>query len=754
MGTLRPLLLTLTAAAIALAQPPARPVQTWIDPNHSEPAGTHFKTFSSRLAGSEVSYLVYLPPDYDSNPSRRYPVVYWLHGYGGSPRAGVSFVTPLDAAIRAGKVPPMIVVLVNGLAASFFCDSIDGKWPVDSVIVKELIPHIDLTYRTIARRDARAVEGFSMGGYGAAHLGFKHPDLFSMVSIRSGALTDSVEWGELKPPQGGRRKMMLSAPEAYFDATDLATIIRANADAIRSGSQVRIAVGSEDTLRPNNQALHEFLTQLKIEHQYTVVPGASHDATAVYRGLGDAEFEWYRNALAKTVDVACRGVRIPAGADIQAAIASQPAGATYCLDPGFFRLTATLIPKEGDRLIGSPGTILNGSKLLTAWHRSGSLWTAACDTPRSPGFWKENWPKLANPSAQFNEDLFFDDRQLHRVLSTAAVLPGTFYFDYDAGLIYIADDPAGHRVESSAVEAAIRSRAAGITVQGLIIEKFTAAGISLGPRALIQNNRVRYVHGTGIQFSSGARVLHNQTDHNGMYGIQGSGESPLVEANEIAFNNTAGYHTANGGCYAAGGTKFVRSNHLVVRANYVHDNYCAGLWTDIDNIDTTYEDNRVENNYAQGIFVEISYAGVIRNNLIRGNMGTGIMFNSSSDQEVYANQLAGNGLGTPDNGVAVHPSNRGDIVIIQQNRGSGIYGERLSKNIHVHDNTIDISGGVTGITREQGNSSVFAQNNRFSDNHYTVPDPSASWWVGPNGRCNWATWQSAGQDRNGTMKKR
>ena len=78
------------------------------------------------------------------------------------------FVSPLAAAIRAGKAPAMIVVLVNGIAASFYCDSPNGKLPVDSVIIKELIPHVDQTYRTIARREARAVEGFSMGGYGIA----------------------------------------------------------------------------------------------------------------------------------------------------------------------------------------------------------------------------------------------------------------------------------------------------------------------------------------------------------------------------------------------------------------------------------------------------------------------------------------------------------------------------------------------------------------------------------------------------------
>jgi len=145
---------------------------------------------------------------------------------------------------------------------------------------------------------------------------------------------------------------------------------------------------------------------------------------------------------------------------------------------------------------------------------------------------------------------------------------------------------------------------------------------------------------------------------------------------------------------------------------------------------------------------------VIRNNVIRGNMGTGIMFNSSSDQDVYGNKLTDNGVGTPDNGVAVHPTNRGDIVIIQQKRGDGEHGERLAKNILIHDNTITIGAAVTGATRQQGTPTVFAQNNHFEGNHYSVPDLAGRWWVWEKGPCTWAEWQAAGQDKTGTVAKR
>src|SRR4051812_9355018 len=95
----------------------------WLDPDKSEPAGTKYGSFSSKLAGTDVSYLIYLPPDYATNTTRRYPVVYWLHGLGGTQKTGVKFVAPLDTKIREGKAPSIIVVLVNGMRDSLYCDS-------------------------------------------------------------------------------------------------------------------------------------------------------------------------------------------------------------------------------------------------------------------------------------------------------------------------------------------------------------------------------------------------------------------------------------------------------------------------------------------------------------------------------------------------------------------------------------------------------------------------------------------------------
>jgi hypothetical protein len=134
-------------------------------------------------------------------------------------------------------------------------------------------------------------------------------------------------------------------------------------------------------------------------------------------------------------------------------------------------------------------------------------------------------------------------------------------------------------------------------------------------------------------------------------------------------------------------------------------------------------------------------------------MAAGIYLSSTSDQDIYNNTIEDNGVGTPQ-WLPILDVLRGGVLMIQQNRGSGKFGERLAKNNRVHDNTIRMAAGLTGPTKSQGNRSVFVQNNTFSDNHYFVPDPAGKWWSGPDGPETWAQWQKSGQDTGGTVSNR
>ena len=150
-------------------QRPRDQTPSWLMPPVQGP-NLHYKTFDSKAAGTKVSYLLYLPSEYETARDRRYPVVYWLHGIGGAQTGVPLMAERLTKAIADGKTPPMIVVYVNGMIRSSYVDSADGKTPVETVTIKELIPHIDATYRTVAARDGRAIQGGSMGGHGQSEV--------------------------------------------------------------------------------------------------------------------------------------------------------------------------------------------------------------------------------------------------------------------------------------------------------------------------------------------------------------------------------------------------------------------------------------------------------------------------------------------------------------------------------------------------------------------------------------------------------
>jgi endo-1,4-beta-xylanase len=188
----------------------------------------------------------------------------------------------------------MIVVYVNGMVRSGYVDSADGNFPVETVTIRELIPHIDASYRTISTREGRCVEGFSMGGAGAAKWGFKYTDLFATVSILAGALHDA----ESIQRRGGDAGIANTYGSIErFNEHNPWRLVEQNADAIRGRTAVRIAVGEKDGLLATNTRYHELLEKLGIDHTFHVIPGAPHSPNPVYEGLGDENWAFFRKAF-------------------------------------------------------------------------------------------------------------------------------------------------------------------------------------------------------------------------------------------------------------------------------------------------------------------------------------------------------------------------------------------------------------------------------------------------------------------------
>jgi poly(3-hydroxybutyrate) depolymerase len=259
-----------------------------------------YHTFDSTEAKSRVSYHLYTPAAYKRDTEKRFPVVYWLHGSGGGLTGIPKVAAHFDAAIEAGKTTPCFIVFVNGLVEGMYVDWKDGTAPLETVIVKELVPHIDATYRTIATREGRLLDGYSMGGYGAARLGFKYHELFRSVSIMGGG---PLQAELVQTPRAGRQraaevlKQVYGGDQEYFKSVSPRQIAERNADAIIKSSHIRMVCGDRDETFANNLAFHEHLDRLAIPHSWTVLTGIDHNPMRTLDALGDSNWEFYRKAF-------------------------------------------------------------------------------------------------------------------------------------------------------------------------------------------------------------------------------------------------------------------------------------------------------------------------------------------------------------------------------------------------------------------------------------------------------------------------
>lgn len=237
------LTLALVAAGAAFpvqAQPPASAPRTdkaWVTRAIEAPRVAH-RTFQSAAARTAMSYHLYAPAAYDRELQRRFPVVYWLHGSGGGLPGIPRMARRVDTAIEAGRIPPVLMVFVNGLEMGMYVDWRDGSAPVETVLVRELVDHLDATYRTVASREGRILDGFSMGGYGAARFGFKFPERFRAVSIMgAGPMQEELAATPRASPAQARQLLqeVYGGSQAYFRAVSPQQLAQEQASALTAG---------------------------------------------------------------------------------------------------------------------------------------------------------------------------------------------------------------------------------------------------------------------------------------------------------------------------------------------------------------------------------------------------------------------------------------------------------------------------------------------------------------------------------------
>ena len=328
-------------AALALAA-----LGVWLTPESSAQSSAAQGTFETiRVHGSALEgnlegdspdreVLVYLPPSYVSDPTRHYPVVYFLHGYGSTAQGYWNLMQVPEASDRvmSDDVQDMIVVLPDANSkynGSMYSNSpTTGDW--ETFIAHDLVDYIDSHYRTIPARESRGLVGHSMGGYGTLRVAMRYPEVYSAIyAMSSCCLLNLPQAGNPNQAKGkgpaakgapgakgkgpapkgkGKGKGKGNAfalagqaqaaawspnpsnPPDYFDnymtdgkldplvaarwaANSPTVMVNQHVPALRSFEAFMIDIGRSDGLFASNGQLEAELSRLKIPHEYETYDG-------------------------------------------------------------------------------------------------------------------------------------------------------------------------------------------------------------------------------------------------------------------------------------------------------------------------------------------------------------------------------------------------------------------------------------------------------------------------------------------------
>ena len=419
--------------------------------------------------------------------------------------------------------------------------------------------------------------------------------------------------------------------------------------------------------------------------------------------------------------------------DATAVVERADPGAHFQFEPGIHR-GVSLVPRDGDRFSAAEGAVLSGAVVLEEFVADERGWVAQVDVEplESYGRCRDGTERCGLP-----EEVWVDGAPIERVAEVTELSPDSWWFDPAGPSVVLGFDPGGQLVELSSTTNAFRGSADDVELVGLTVEHYAgraqAGVIHMEDGAegwLITDCRIADSQGVAVVLGSRSTLRGCSIEGMGQQGVGGWGADALVEENLLARNNRLGYDQG----WSAGGAKFARTDGLVVRGNTVVENDGAGLWTDIDARDTTYEANRVEGNTGAGIFHEISYAAVIRGNQVTGNgsdspgwvWGAGIQVAGSAGVTVVDNVVDGNLNG---------------IVGVEQDRGEGEFGEYRLVDLVVRDNVVRNSG-QTGIAQDRGDVDVYERGHVFEGNRY---EGDSSWgWL--DEERTFEEWQRFGHD--------
>jgi S-formylglutathione hydrolase FrmB len=249
-----------------------------------------FKSFDSKTLGAPERYSVFLPPSFSKDPSRQYPVIYFLHGLNNDETSWTvdrygNIQNALDQMIVSGRLPELIMVHPRG-DSSFYGNS----RRYEDLITQELITYMEMHYRAAKGRENRAIAGTSMGGYGALKIAMKYPDRYAAVVAQSPILFPGSNPLELSEEAKSSRfysffinmlRPVFGDPvrQDLWDANNPLVLAK---NGKLNGLRIYFDYGTADRyiqmthLDEGNKALDRLLTEARIAHTFKIREGEPH----------------------------------------------------------------------------------------------------------------------------------------------------------------------------------------------------------------------------------------------------------------------------------------------------------------------------------------------------------------------------------------------------------------------------------------------------------------------------------------------
>jgi S-formylglutathione hydrolase FrmB len=257
-------------------------------------------TIKSVVLGRPVRYCAYLPASFDTDKTKQFPVLYYLHGLGDNEQSllNTGGWDLIEDMRRTGKVGDFVVLAPNG-GHTFFMNSADGKIRYEDFLTKEFMPQMEKKYRVAGTRTKRGITGVSMGGFGALRLAFKYPQQFEAVSAQMPALIADI------PPDlvgGGPGSPGSMLGDVFGNPIDVAFLQRnsvfyfAKSDPAIELKRIKVYfdVGNNDDygFEQGAQKLHQLLDSRGIPNEFHIYPGR-HDPQFAVRYFGEVvQFQW------------------------------------------------------------------------------------------------------------------------------------------------------------------------------------------------------------------------------------------------------------------------------------------------------------------------------------------------------------------------------------------------------------------------------------------------------------------------------